>query len=92
MTERNALVIREVATPRPVVEAEKPGMLLPRQAARCYPAFGKRPRRAGPGIPRKVSHVPVHKPGGFVINTLGTDRSVAQGTGHATIKRSPPSL
>ena len=25
-------------------------------------------------------------------NTLDTDRSVAQGTSHATIKRSPPSL
>lgn len=45
-------MIREVATPRPVVKAEKQGILPPRQAARCYPAFGKRPRRAGLGIPR----------------------------------------
>ena len=45
-----------------------------------------------PGHSPQLSHVPVHRSGGFVINTPGTDRNVAQGTGHATIKRSPPSL
>lgn len=91
LTERNALVIREVANPWPPVEAEAPGILLSGQAARCSRAFGKPPWRASPGILSRVISRPGpqarHK---FVINTLGWDRNAAEGTGHATVKRSPP--
>lgn len=71
LTERNAAVIREVAIPRPAVEAEAPGRPLPGQAARCFRTFGRPPGRAGPGtLSRELSHVQARKPGGFVINTL----------------------
>lgn len=92
MAERNTLVTRKVANPCLWVEAEASGTLPPRQGARCSRAFKKPPWKAGPASSAELSHVRPRKPSEFVINTLGRERSAAEGTDHATVKRSPPPL
>ena len=90
MAERNPVFTREGANHWPAVEIEAPGILPPLKAARCSRAFRKRPWKAGPASSAELSHVRARKLRRFVINTLGRDRRVAEGTDHTTVKRSPP--